>query len=618
MNFLAPSWVPRELSDPLFDGGRIYCGRRLSIDVDEIAYFTSSGFAEISAFFMARLGIGFHEESIQDYYFDSPNRTFLEQSSSLRLRRYARSEAACSFDVIWVRWTVSGLRSRLSLPAARRQNIAVQSFRAKSESSFEALLKEYRRTGYQQVLGFSKTRRSFEVRPAQSRQSRNGDLSVVPGLRVCLDLPKPGSFINKRIIEVEFGERYRKDAAALVRDFLRIYGRHSTPKLLSKIVLAPALASQAIRFHPSMRSEAVLEATPNSDFHWFVRSPALPPKQNAPGMGFFVKKGWHRVAAPRHERLRVTAPARLHFCVWDFAKLKRGAAGGGGLGISCSAYETIVEIQHKGRGSSSTRAPATARHLTKLFAGLVGYDADRLSISVVTRVPFAHSGLGSNVSLNVAVLWGLNKLFGEPFSIDEIADILMRNYVESDDDRRVFRGLDTGVGETCLLRGGLAWMDADGGATGIRDGGPLYAVVACGRPEALEISAAPLILDAEYKRLYSRSLLPLLSRKLKPAFLAGDMPRFWKLVWDLNRKWSLKIARRFYREDVITAFTEMVRDGGGLYAGLSSEGPSMFAVVRSRDEATVIARRLSSRFSSYFVEFKIGRLGEPLSTEILS
>lgn len=624
MNFLAPGWVPRELSEPLFDSGRISRGRRLNIDTNEVAYFASAGFAEISSFFMARLGIGFHEESIQDYYFDTPNRKFLEQSSSLRIRRYAQSGTACSFDVIWVRWPAPRRRPRGNPFTARRQDITVQSFWAKSESNFEAILNEYRRRGYQQVLSFSKTRRTFEVRPTQLCESSRGALSVVPGLRVCLDLPRPGSFINKPIVEVEFGRRYRKDAAALVQDFLRKYDRQSTPKFLNKIVLALAPTAQAttsialsIRSRVSKRPET-LGMTQKSTYHWFVRAPALPSKQHSPGVDFFVKEGWHRSATPRHKRLRVTVPARLHFCVWDFAKLKRGAAGGGGLGISCSAYETVVEIQHRSRRSASQQVPATARHFAKLFTDLVGYDVGRLSISVVSRIPYAHRGLGSNVSLNVAVLWGLNKLFGQPFTSDEIAEILMRNYVESDDDKLVFRGLDTGVGETCLLRGGLAWMDADGGTTGIREGGPLYAIVACGRPEALEISASPLILDAEYRRLYSRSLLPFLSRKLKPAFLAGDMPRFWKLGWDLNRKWSLKIARRFYRADVLTAFTKIVKDGGGLYAGLSSEGPSMFAVVRSRDEAPVIARQLARRLSSYFVEFKIGRLGKALSTEFLA
>ena len=137
-----------------------------------------------------------------------------------------------------------------------------------------------------------------------------------------------------------------------------------------------------------------------------------------PGQRLHLRPEWKRKAEPLYAQARVSAPGRLHFCVFDFSKMAPGL-GGGGLGISTNTAGNEIVVSVGKSGAQGDLAPS-GQHLLELFKQAVGYGKDDISIVVPERIAHFHGGFGSNVTFNTAVMAGLNAVFGSPFSVQEI------------------------------------------------------------------------------------------------------------------------------------------------------------------------------------------------------
>lgn len=357
-----------------------------------------------------------------------------------------------------------------------------------------------------------------------------------------------------------------------------------------------------------------------------------------PGHHLNIRPEWRRPALPRYARACVHAPGRVHMSVFDFSKMAPGL-GGGGLGISVdTAYSQVLIGAGAGNASSLN---ATGRHLLRLFAQCVGYDRDDLSVTIGRRLQYAHAGFGSNVTFNTALLAGLNALFGSPFSVGEIWTMLTQNYVENAaDGEHIYLGLDTGVGEACVLYGGLVWIDE---GTGVGDGRylgsvpahELWVVTGVGKVDRLageamralgqaaakglgDKSEADVVagLCQEYQKRYGPALQELLHARMRPAFLRNDLKGLLECGWQLNEVGNMKVLEGIYQPQVLRDLTAAMRQAGSLFAGMSSAGPGFFAFSESERHAHELRAVLEERFSDYFGDFAIGRAGAKLNLEL--
>jgi predicted sugar kinase len=353
-----------------------------------------------------------------------------------------------------------------------------------------------------------------------------------------------------------------------------------------------------------------------------------------PGENLKLKAEWFRTSKPVANCVKIVSPGRLHFSLFDYLYMNPPLPGGGGIGISTDVFQNHVEISIGGRRSAGSPIPPAVRHIRLLFGKLVDYPGDELEISVQTRIPHAHQGYGSNVTLNTAVFWGLNLLFGSPFGREEAFEILTRNYIESTDDRKVHWGFDTGVGEASLLFGGFVLNDEACRFMGCIPVPEIFSVVARGRMENLalddykarglleqgETGAVEAKINEEvgmvHQKRYGAALKAFLREGLVPAFRSGSYEALCRQIWRLNELGTFKRMQLSYREDVMLAFEEAAKACGAVYCGISSAGPSMFALVSDLVRAEGFKDRIEREFSGFFESVAVGRAGNPLQTSL--
>jgi predicted sugar kinase len=356
-----------------------------------------------------------------------------------------------------------------------------------------------------------------------------------------------------------------------------------------------------------------------------------------PGEQLVIRDEWRRPARPVHRAARVWAPARLHFNVIDFFQMQPRIPGGGGFGFSTTGAVGELEVRVGPGGGGAAMVP-TARHLARLFGEMVGYAGDQVAVEVKSRIEHVHGGFGSNVTFNTAVLSALNALFGTPFSVPEIWQILTTNFVENSDasEGYILWGMDTGVGEACLQYGGLVWVDQFARYVGSADTAGLWVVTASGDTEALKSDRVRAFgqrgahgigdLDEreslvnicfEYQRAFHDRVVPFLERRMKPALLRNDARAFLRQGWELNEVGTYQVMEELWRRDVVRGVMEAARQEGALYAMMSSAGPSIFAVAEGRETAERVSRALQARFGEFFSGFALGEAGVKMRIDLL-
>ncbi len=354
-----------------------------------------------------------------------------------------------------------------------------------------------------------------------------------------------------------------------------------------------------------------------------------------PGDNITMLKHWNRKASPIYECAQVSVPGRLHFAVFDFSQMAPGL-GGGGLGVSASTVGHRVVISRTQPEEGGCDVPS-GRHMLELFKRAVGYQKNDIRVARAQSIKHKHSGFGSNVSYNTATMAGLNALFGSPFSPQDMWEMITQNYVENTkDDRHVYFGLDTGVGEACLFYGGLVWIDeqhGNGRFLGNLNSENLWVTTAVGNYETLtddvlrahgegadmsDTTEADMVPThfMEWQKRYGKPFRAFIERKLRPALYGNDLFQFLKLGWELNTMSNMKVLEGIYKTDVLRALDKEMQRSGALYAGMSSAGPGFFAFSDSERKGKQLAEVLERDFGDYFSKFAVARAGEKMSIEL--
>lgn len=354
-----------------------------------------------------------------------------------------------------------------------------------------------------------------------------------------------------------------------------------------------------------------------------------------PGANLTVLPHWERKAVPAYERAEVSVPGRLHFAVFDFLQMAPGF-GGGGLGVSTSTVGHQVIVSRTNAGDGGCDVPS-GQHMLELFKRTVGYHSDDIKVARAKSIKYKHSGFGSNVSYNTAALAGLNALFGSPLSPHDMWEMITRNYVETaKDDRHVYFGLETGVGEACLFFGGLVWVDekhGNGRFLGNLSSENLWVTTAVGNYDTLstetlrahgegadmsgttEASFVPSHF-VEWQKRYGEAWRNFIEKKLRPALYRNDLFAFLRHGWELNSMSNMKVLEGIFRTDVMRDFDETMQREGALYAGMSSAGPGFYAFSDSEEKGKHLAGIMASRFGKFMSGLAVARAGQKLSIEV--
>lgn len=354
-----------------------------------------------------------------------------------------------------------------------------------------------------------------------------------------------------------------------------------------------------------------------------------------PGENFTLHQQWQREAKPQYQKAVVNVPGRLHFGVLDFSKMAPGL-GGGGLGISTNTVGHKIAIKID-KTQPGCKRP-TGQHLLQLFKQAMNYQGDDIAIELEDSIQHTHSGFGSNVSFNTAVIAGLNALFGSPLSAQEIWDMVTLNYVENtQDSETIYFGLDTGVGEACLLYGGLVWVDATYGQgryignvssdnlwvlTAVGDRTKLTGEVLreYGEGQALSEDTETALVASHFMRCeqqYGQDFRRFIKNEMSPALYSNDISKVLKLGWDMNNMSNMKVLEGIYKTDILQNLNNTMKQHGALYAGMSSAGPGFFAFANSEAQARELGNVLEAEFGEYFYNQAVGRAGDKLTVDLL-
>ncbi len=258
----------------------------------------------------------------------------------------------------------------------------------------------------------------------------------------------------------------------------------------------------------------------------------------------------------------------------------------------------------------------------------MGYEQNDIFISIDSTIG-AHTGIGSNVSQNTALLCGLNHMFGSIFSTEELYEILTSNYVEASHDGTVRFGFNTGLGEASLLHGGFVVIDEVGMFQGSLAVDGVQAIVALAKmehlakPEYLEknILATGLSGDLEvsaiayglqtHQKKFGSQCKDVLTKQIIPCIKNKAFHDLMPILNDLNSFGSFERMKERYDGNLMDAFVGSGLRLGAFYGGMSSAGPAMF-LLTERDRSVSIVNQLADRFHSSFQEFSISDIGHRL------
>jgi beta-ribofuranosylaminobenzene 5'-phosphate synthase len=290
----------------------------------------------------------------------------------------------------------------------------------------------------------------------------------------------------------------------------------------------------------------------------------------------------------------VSAPARLHFGLFDLS----GDLGriDGGAGVAISEPRVVVQARTVPGGA---RPPPEIATLAHVLADRLRIDLSRVELSVARGLP-AHVGLGSHTSLALAVGTAMTRTAGLALDPAEVA-------------AAASRGGTSAIGVHVFRRGGLV---VDGGHSFGEEGekraprpscacrapvAPLlarYDVPAGWRfavviPRALQGASGP----AEVSLFEESFPLPpsetgLVCRHvllgLMPGAASSDLELVGRSIGALQRLGFKRRELALQPKPVVDLLDVMVQ-AGGAGAGLSSFGPTVFALAASDDRARACA-----------------------------
>lgn len=294
----------------------------------------------------------------------------------------------------------------------------------------------------------------------------------------------------------------------------------------------------------------------------------------------------------------VQIPARLHMSVLDMNRFNTARPGGGGIGVAVGIYfkarvrstkDPVITIKSE-RG-------LIVRHFAQVFKEILGFPGG-FEIDLYDHGR-RHIGMGSSVGSMFAACIGINEVLGRPFNNRELRRILGFNACEESplNDIYLIRGFETGIGAMAGINGGMVLATDD-----------MELIYRIPLPDTKVLIIIPDVpsLESEFKgkETSAQSEVELLMRRarmldtlqcatksqivlldLMPSMIRGDLKGIGNAIFDLSYLGSKRAEceQHGLYGAPIYRYIGSLREIGAEVTGMSSVGPTIFALTRSDD-----------------------------------
>ena len=299
-----------------------------------------------------------------------------------------------------------------------------------------------------------------------------------------------------------------------------------------------------------------------------------------------------------YRQVKVKVPSRLHPTVLDMNRFNLNRPGGGGLGFAVEIFfhATVKAIPEAEIRVNGDRQLIT-EHFAYAFKKLLNY-AGGFEIELEDHKR-RHVGLGSSIGSMCAVCLGMNEVLGRPFHGWELRRIMGFHACEESPigPEYLLPAFETGIGAMAGVNGG--WIVASDDLTMV------YRVPL---PDTRAIIFIPDVasLEDEYtgKETSAESEAELLLRRARfldsmqagakaelvlldmiPAMIRGNLKKIGDALFDISYLGSKRAECEQHGAygTPIYSYINMFRGIGAEIAGMSSVGPTIFALSQSQE-----------------------------------
>jgi beta-ribofuranosylaminobenzene 5'-phosphate synthase len=316
------------------------------------------------------------------------------------------------------------------------------------------------------------------------------------------------------------------------------------------------------------------------------------------------------VLAADPREVEVIVPARLHPTVIDMNRFNLNRPGGGGIGCAIEVY-----LHAKVRSTKAPEIvvnghrPLLAEHYGRLFQRLLNYRGG-FEIELYDHER-RHVGMGSSIGSMVALGIGMNEVLGRPFNGRELRRIVGYHSCEESPSGNdyLIPAFETGIGAMAGLNGG--WLlGTDDLEIAYRIALPNTRCVIfipdvpslddefTGRGTAAESEAELLLRRArQLDSLQSGVKSQMIFCDMLPAMIKGNLEAIGDTMFDLAFLGSKRAECEQHGSNGAPIYEHIsnFREIGAEVTGMSSVGPTIFALTRSDDTYDRILKYLRKR-----------------------
>ncbi len=205
-----------------------------------------------------------------------------------------------------------------------------------------------------------------------------------------------------------------------------------------------------------------------------------------------------------------------------------------------------------------------------------------------------HAGYGSTISLISSLCYGINQMFGQPFTIDYLRRFILERYCE-EEEGKLIKAFDTGIGALCSFYGGMNYMEMDFSHLHINI--PKKYCLLSFVPQN-KLHQETLTVKNEYERfeytkkqekIDEKEKRDVISKNLIPHMFERDLYGIGKDLRKIHQLGSKKVECSFYGYDFQIELIDDVLEHGGCIAGLSSAGPVNYILIEKKYVESMIS-----------------------------
>lgn len=308
--------------------------------------------------------------------------------------------------------------------------------------------------------------------------------------------------------------------------------------------------------------------------------------------------------------VEVEVPARLHPTVLDMNRFNPVRPGGGGMGVGVGIY-----LKARVRSTSSPEIvvkgerPLIVTHFAMVLKEILGYRGG-FEIELYDHKR-RHVGMGSSTGSMTAACIGMNEVLGRPFNNRELRRIIGYNACEESPrgNSYLIRGFETGIGAMVGIHGGIL-LATDNLELIYRTPMPDTRVVIVipdvpslkdefnGLETSAESEVELLMRRARYlDHLQCGAKAQLVLLDMMPAMVRADLKGIGDALFDISFLGSKRAECEQHGIGGTYIYNLIVscRELGAEMAGMSSVGPTVFALTKKHEAQERILEFLAAR-----------------------